>query len=72
MLTAFNAEQSGLPYILAVVRVDAGFAQNPLYICNPTGIFGTEPGFTEVSRVLSLSKILAVGEHRSDRWCREV
>ncbi|APF36459.1 RNA helicase [Chelatococcus daeguensis] len=61
MLTAFNAEQSGLSYILAVVRVEVGFAQQPVYVRNPTGIFGAEPGFTEVSRILNLSKILAVG-----------
>lgn len=61
MLTAFNAEQSDLPYILAVVRVEAGFAQQPVYVHNPTGVFGAEPGFTEVSRVLNLTKTLAVG-----------
>lgn len=61
MLTAFNAGQSDLPYILAVVQVDQGFAQQPVYVRDPTGIFGAEPGFTEVSRNLSLSKILAVG-----------
>lgn len=59
---AFNAEQSELPYILAVMRVESGFAQEPAYVRNPTGIFGAEPGFTEVSRVLNLSKILAAGE----------
>jgi hypothetical protein len=62
MLTAFNTEQSELPYILAVVRVEAGFALEPVYVRSPTGIFGSEPGFTEVSRILSLSKILSVGE----------
>lgn len=61
MLTAFNAEQSEVSYILAVVRVDAGFASEPVYVRNPTAIFGAEPGFTEVSRILNLSKILAVG-----------
>jgi len=61
MLTAFNSEQSELPYILAVVRVEAGFALQPVYVRGPTGIFGSEPGFTEVSRILNLSKILAVG-----------
>jgi superfamily II DNA/RNA helicase len=61
MLTAFNAEQSELPYILAVVRVGAALSLEPIYVRNPTGIFGAEPGFTEVSRNFNLSKILAVG-----------
>src|SRR5690606_2706114 len=61
MLTAFNAAQSGLCYILAVVLVGEGYACEPVYVPEPTPIFGAEPGFTEVSRNLSLSKILAVG-----------
>jgi len=65
MLTAFNAAQSGLAYILAVVQVEGGFARPAVYVCEPTRIFGSEPGFTEVSRALSLSKILAVGEASS-------
>jgi hypothetical protein len=58
MLTAFNAEDA---YILAVVRVEAGFAQEPVYVRNPTSLFGSEPGFAEVSRVINLTKIITVG-----------
>ena len=61
MLTAFNAEQSELPYILAIVSVSEGFGRDPVYVRNPTAVFGAEPGFTEVSRILNLSKILAAG-----------
>ena len=61
MLTAFNTAQSGLCYILAAVTVSDGFAQEPVYVREPTGIFGAEPGFTEVSRNLDLNKILAAG-----------
>lgn len=61
MLTAFNAAQSGLPYILAVVQVETGFARAPVYLRDPVPLFGSEPGFTEVSRNLSLSRILDAG-----------
>jgi hypothetical protein len=58
MLTAFNAEDA---YILAVVRVEEGFAREPVYVRNPRPLFGSEPGFAEVSRTISLSKIVSVG-----------
>ncbi len=61
MLTAFNTEDSELSYILAVVQVEAGFARPPIYVRSPTGVFGAEPGFMEVSRNLNLTKILTVG-----------
>lgn len=58
MLTAFNAEDA---YVLAVVRVENGYAQEPIYVRNPTHIFGSEPGFLEVSRNLSMAKLMAAG-----------
>ncbi|MCV0386468.1 MAG: DUF3883 domain-containing protein [Nitrobacter sp.] len=58
MLTAYNAEDS---YVLAVVQVEAGFARPPLYVRRPTGLFGPEPGFAEVSRIISLNKIINAG-----------
>jgi superfamily II DNA or RNA helicase len=58
MLTAFNAEDM---YVLAVVRVEAGFAQQPVYVRNPTPLFGSEPGFAEVSRVINLKKLISSG-----------
>ncbi|MEQ8354152.1 MAG: helicase-related protein [Kiloniellaceae bacterium] len=61
MLTAFNAEQSDLVYILAVVKIGNGFAQQPVYLRNPTSVFGSEPGFAEVSRTIHLTKLLAAG-----------
>ena len=61
MLTAFNSEESRLSYILAVVLVEEGFAREPVYVSNPTGIFGVEPGFSEVSRNFNLSKVIAAG-----------
>lgn len=61
MLTAFNAVQSGLSYILALVQVTGGFAREPIYVRTPTTLFGAEPGFSEVSRTLDLAKLLAAG-----------
>jgi superfamily II DNA or RNA helicase len=58
MLTAFNAEDA---YVLAVVRVDAGSALQPVYVRNLTPLFGSEPGFAEVSRVIHLKKLLSAG-----------
>jgi superfamily II DNA or RNA helicase len=58
MLTAFNAEDA---YVLAVVPIESGFAHQPVYVRNPTSLFGAEPTFTEVSRNFSLSKIIAAG-----------
>jgi superfamily II DNA or RNA helicase len=59
MLTAFNTEER---YVLAVVRVEAGFAQQPVYVRNPIPLFGPEPGFAEVSRVINLKKLVNAGE----------
>jgi superfamily II DNA or RNA helicase len=58
MLTAYNAEDA---YVLAVVQVEAGFAREPVYVRQPTGLFGPEPGFAEVSRVIRLSKLIEAG-----------
>ena len=58
MLTAFNAEDA---YVLAVVPIESGFTHEPVYVRNPTSLFGAEPTFTEVSRNFSLSKIIAAG-----------
>ena len=58
MLTAFNSEGS---YILAVVLVEKGVASELRYIRNPSKLFGSEPGFMEISRRFSLSKILKEG-----------
>ena len=58
MLTAFNAEQA---FVLAVVRVEEGFARQPVYVRNPTPLFGSEPGFAEVSRVINLKKLMSAG-----------
>jgi superfamily II DNA or RNA helicase len=58
MLTAFNAEDR---YVLAVVRVEEGFAHEPFYVRNPIPLFGSEPGFAEVSRAISLVKLSGAG-----------
>jgi superfamily II DNA or RNA helicase len=58
MLTAFNAEDA---YILVLVRVEEGFAREPVYVRNPTPLFGSEPGFAEVSRIINLPKIISAG-----------
>lgn len=58
MLTAFNAEDA---YVIAIVRVESGFAREPTYVRNPTRLFGSEPSFTEVSRNFHLSKFIAAG-----------
>ena len=58
MLTAFN---SGSSYILAVVLVENGLASDPVYVRDPARLFGSEPKFIEISRRLSLGKILKEG-----------
>ena len=58
MLTAFNSENL---YILAVVLVENGVASEPSYIRNPARLFESEPGFIEIARRFSLSKILKEG-----------
>jgi len=58
MLTAFNAEDM---FVLAVVRVEQSFSQQPIYVRNPTPLFGSEPGFAEVSRVINLKKLVTAG-----------
>lgn len=58
MLTAFNAEDM---YVLAVVRVEEGSAHQPFYVRNPIPLFGSEPGFAEVSRTISLVKLSGAG-----------
>ena len=58
ILTAFN---TGSSYILAVVLVEQGITGAPVYIRDPARLFGSEPGFVEISRRFSLGKILKEG-----------
>ena len=57
MLAAWNAAEA---FILAVVLVDDGDAQPPLYISNPAPVFGPEPGFNEIHRAISVEALKAV------------
>lgn len=59
MLAAFNAADS---FILAVVLMDGAFVHHPLYLPNPTPVFGPEPGFNEVSRAIFCGGDQARGE----------
>ena len=61
MLAALNAQDSS---ILAVVLVEEGFVHQPLYVTNPSRIFGSEPGFAEVSRAISVAAIKESAEAR--------
>ena len=54
MLAALNAGNS---YILAVVFVEGGIDHPPIYVRNPAPIFGSEPGFNEVHRAISVKSI---------------
>jgi len=59
MLAALNA---GPSCILAVVLVERGFAQAPIYLPDPARLFGAEPGFAEVSRAISLAAVRAAAQ----------
>ena len=52
VLTALNAADA---YILAVVVVENGLACPPVYLPDPAHLFGSEPGFAEVSRTISMN-----------------
>ncbi len=54
MLVALNAADS---FTLAVVLVGNGVVCPPMYLRNPAGLFGAEPGFAEVSRAISVRAI---------------
>ena len=54
MLAALNAADS---FILAVVLVQRDVVHQPIYVRNPASVFGSEPGFAEVSRAFSMNAI---------------
>ena len=54
MLTALNA---GEAYILAAVLVENGYVQDPLYVNNPSELFGSEPKFNEERRTITVESI---------------
>ena len=57
MLAAYNARDA---YILAVAPVERGIAQEPIYLPDPARVFGSEPGFAEVSRAILVEAIRRV------------
>ena len=59
MVTALNAGES---YILAMVLVDGGLPQSPLYVRNPAPVLGPEPNFSEVSRQISVKALKAAAQ----------
>ncbi len=54
MLTALNAKEA---YILATVLVERGRVHEPLYVTNPSRLFGAEPQFNEVGRSITIESI---------------
>ena len=58
MLTAYNAPET---YRVALVLVDGGFAQAPLYIPRPHEVFGPEPGFAETARFIKTAELISRG-----------
>ncbi len=59
ILTALNA---GETFILAAVLVRDGVAQEPLYVPDPAPLFGSEPGFNEVNRAITIASIAAAAQ----------
>ena len=56
ILTALNA---GEVFVLAAVFVEDGLPQEPLYVPDPAHLFGSEPGFNEVHRAITVDSIRA-------------
>ena len=54
MLTALNA---GEAYILAAVLIEDGYVRDPMYVTNPSGLFGSEPSFNEENRTITVDSI---------------
>ncbi|MDE0209423.1 MAG: DUF3883 domain-containing protein, partial [Boseongicola sp.] len=54
ILSALNTGQS---FILAAVLVEDGRPQRPLYVPDPAHLFGSEPGFNEVHRAITIDSI---------------
>ena len=54
MPAAYNARDA---CILAVAPVERGIAHEPIYLPDPTRVFGPGPGFAEVSRTISVDAI---------------
>ena len=61
MLAALNAGES---FILAAVLVEDGFVHQPLYVPDPSPLFGAEPGFNEVHRAISVASIMAAAQEQ--------
>lgn len=59
---AGNCDDTNLPYILAIVQIDLGAPREPVYIYQPSRLYGAEPGFNEVSRTFKLKDFLIYGE----------
>ena len=63
VLTAFNA---GSSFILAAVLVEDCVAKDPLYVGDPARLFGSEPGFNEVNRSITVASIVAAAEQQAE------
>ena len=64
ILTALN---TGEAFILAAVLVEDGLPQRPLYVPDPAPLFGSEPGFNEVHRAITVDSIRAAAQpHRQE------
>ena len=57
ILASLNAPEA---YFLALVRVEAGFAQVPVYVQR---FFRRELGFAETAIVFNLAELLSLAEH---------
>ena len=65
ILTALNA---GSSFILAAVLVRDGVAQEPLYVPDPAPLFGSEPGFNEVNRAITIASIVAAAQQQARQY----
>ena len=61
ILTALN---TGEAFILAAVLVKDGLPQDPLYVRKPAHLFGSEPGFNEVHRAITVDSIRAAAQQQ--------
>ena len=64
MLTALNA---GDAYFLAAVLVEGDLVHAPLYVNNPSPLFGAEPKFNEVHRAISVASIKAAAQRSQEK-----
>ncbi len=68
MLTALNAADA---YFLAAVLIEGDLVHAPLYVNNPSPLFGAEPKFNEVHRAISVASIKAAAQQHQEKGNKE-